>query len=183
MLVEPKLDEIVNGHRGMLKGIRICLEKQCLVSAVTLMFSSIDALAALTRPVTQQSTDSVVFKNWATRFIKPEDKLGCTAIDLWSARCGVLHLYSTESDLTNQNKAKRLYYQWNKGPRADTVVTLPTGAFVIAVEDLHSSVENAAKEFIVASEMDDNIKQLVSAHLPTLLCYEPFPILAVANAA
>lgn len=183
MLVEPKLDEVVNGQRGMLTGIRTCLQSECLVSAVTLMFSSLDALAALTRPIGQQSTNGAVFKEWANRFVKPESSLGCTAEDLWGARCGVLHLYGPESDLSAKNKARRIYYQWNAGPAADAARTIPTDAFVLAVESLHHAVESAIREFIIASEMDKEIKQKVQSHLPSMLCYEPFPALAVTLAA
>jgi hypothetical protein len=34
MLVDPDLDEIANGPRGMLTGVDVCIQAQCLVSAV-----------------------------------------------------------------------------------------------------------------------------------------------------
>lgn len=177
MLVDAKLDEVVNGPRGMLVGIRACLQSQCLISAVTLMFSSLDALAALTRPLGQPSTNGAVFKAWITRFIKPDSSLGCSAEDLWGARCGVLHLYSPDSDLSAQNKVRRIYYQWNAGPAVDVVRTIPSDALVIAVEVLHRAVEDAIRDFIFASEADEEVKKKVRAHLPSMLCYEPFPAL------
>lgn len=183
MLIEPNLDEIVNGPRGMLTGIRTCLKSECLVSAVTLMFSSLDALAALTRPIGQQSTNGAVFRAWATQFIQPEHSLGCTAEDLWGARCGVLHLYSPDSDLSAQNKARSIYYQWSDGPAADAARAIPAGSLLIAVETLHHAIESATHDFIVASEMNHEIKQKVQSHLPSMLCYEPFPALAVTLAA
>jgi hypothetical protein len=179
MLVDPRLDEIVNGERGMLVSIRKCLESQCLVSAVTLMFSSVDALAALTRPVGQKSTNAGVFKKWVSRFIKPECTLGCSSEDIWGARCGVLHLYSPDSDLSAANKARRIYYQWRAGPTADATRPIPQGSLVLAVEDLRCAVEQAVKDFIIAAEMDSDVKKLVESHLPSLLCYEPFPELVV----
>lgn len=51
MLVDADLDEIITGKRGMLSGIDGCLETQCFVSAVALIYSTIDALSALTRPI------------------------------------------------------------------------------------------------------------------------------------
>lgn len=183
MLIEPKLDEVVNGKRGMLVGIQTCLRSECLVSAITLMFSSIDALAALTRPIGQQLTDSAVFKAWANRYIKPESELGCTAEDLWGARCGVLHLYSPDSTLLRRNEARRIYYQWEAGPAADVARAIPGGSLVITVETLHQAVVQAIHDFIVDTEMDPDIKQKVQSHLPSMLCYEPYPPLAVTLAA
>jgi len=183
MLVEPKLDEVVNGERGMLTGIRMCLRSQCLVSAVTLMFSSLDALAALTRPVGQQSTSGLVFRAWVARYVKPESSLGCTAEDLWGARCGVLHLYSPDSDLSAQKKARRVYYQWSAGPPADAARAIPEGSLVIDIETLDRVIKTAVHDFIVASEMDNDVKKSVQSHLPSMLCYEPFPALGVTLAA
>jgi hypothetical protein len=36
MLVDPKLEEVTFGARGMLSGIDACLDTECLVSAVTI---------------------------------------------------------------------------------------------------------------------------------------------------
>jgi hypothetical protein len=47
MRVEPKIEEVVNGPRGMLQGINVALVAECLVSAVGLMFAALDSLAAL----------------------------------------------------------------------------------------------------------------------------------------
>ena len=179
MFVEPKLDEVVNGKRGMLNGIQVCLESECLVSAVSLMFSSVDALAALTRPIGQQSTNGAVFKAWVDRYIQSDKILGCTSDDLWGARCGVLHLYSPDSDLSAKNKARRIYYQWSAEPAVEAARTIPAGSLVIYVEALHKAVVQAAHDFIADSEMDSQVKQLVQSHLPSMLCYEPYPALAV----
>lgn len=179
MLVEPKLDEVVNGARGMLAGIRTCMAAECLVSAVTLIFSSIDALAALTRPIGQQSTNGAVFKAWVDSFLDPKGALGCTSDDLWGARCGVLHLYSAESDLSAQNRARQIYYQWKTGPSVSTRRTIPAGALVIEVEALVAAVEQSIHRFIAASETDAQTKASVKAHLPSMLCYEPHPAQAM----
>ncbi len=178
MRVDPRLDEVVNGERGMLKGIQVCLDRECLVSAVILMFSAADALAALTRPVGLASTNRKVFKKWVDRFIKPKDSVGCSATDLWAARCGVLHLYSANSDLASARKAKRLVYQWKAGPPADANTPLPEDAIVITVEVLHRALKDAVHNFIVASEEDPTIKEIVAHHLPALHCYEPFPTIS-----
>jgi len=183
MLVDPKLDEVVNGKRGMLAGIRKCLDSECLVSAVTLMFSSIDALAALTRPIGQQSTNGEVFINWVSRYVKPESTLRCTSEDIWGARCGVLHLYSPDSDLSAKNKARRIYYQWSAGPAADASRSIPQGSLILVVEELWKTLENAIREFIIDTETDHAVKKRVESHLPTLLCYEPFSALGVTLVA
>src|ERR1700682_2492170 len=125
MRIEPELDEVVNGQRGILRGIEICLASECLVSGVALIFSGIDSLAALTRPVEAQNTSRSVFIKWVETHLLPGSGLTCTALDLYTARCGVLHTHAAESDLQRQGEAKPLVYEWRHGPPGAARVPVP----------------------------------------------------------
>jgi hypothetical protein len=183
MRVEPKLEEVVNGPRGMLQGINVALDAECLVSAVGLMFAALDSLAALARPIGQPDTTRADFLNWSEKYVQPSKRLGCTSLDLYAARCGVLHTYSAESDLERKGKARRLVYEWRTGPRANAVLPIPQGAVVIEVEALRDAIREAVRRFIVDSEMDPAMRERVQAHLPSMLCYAPWPRLEVDIAA
>ena len=82
MFVEAELKEVVHGRRGMLEGIKACLDRQCLVSALVLMYSTIDALSALGRAINKSDTNGNVFKEWVNDYIHPQ-KLKCSADDIW----------------------------------------------------------------------------------------------------
>ena len=140
MRVEPRLDEVVNGKRGMMEGIRVVLEAKCLVSGVALMFAAMDALASLTRPVKVLETDRDHFIRWADSYLRPAESVGCSATDLYSARCGVLHTHSSGSRLQQHGEARHLIYEWRHGPDAGLAKPLPDGALVIQVEDLHEAL-------------------------------------------
>lgn len=173
MLVDPKLREVVVGPRGMLPGIQACLDQQCLVSAVTLVFAAIDALAALTRPINQPETDGATFRAWATRFLHPDQRINCTVEDLWGARCGVLHTYSPEAIRAAARGARRIYYQWRQGPAADAVRELPARSVVVIVEDLYAALFDAVHAYMADIPIDADLRARLNAHLPSLLCYEP----------
>jgi hypothetical protein len=176
--INPTLDEVLNGERGIRKGIELCLQNECLVSGVALMFSAIDALAALTRPVNTKDTSQHVFKDWLDRYLLPSSNLGCTANDLYGARCGVLHTYNPESRAQRKGQARRLIYQWHQGPGAADAYPLPTDALVVEVEALHHAFEEAVRRFLIAVETDPEVASCVEAHLPSLLCYKPWPTIA-----
>jgi len=183
MLVDPNLREVVAGPRGMLTGIQACLDQQCLVSAVTLVFAAIDALAALTRPINQAETDGATFRAWATRFLHPVQRMNCTVEDLWGARCGVLHTYSPEAVRAARRGARRIYYQWRQGPPADTVRALPARSVVVIVEDLYAALFDGAHAYMDETSADADLKARLNAHLPSLLCYEPSdPFVAAMDA-
>jgi len=173
MLVNPQLEQVIHGPRGMIPGIDACLASQCLVSAVTLMFAAIDALAALTRPITQGETDSETFRTWTNRFIDPATRLHCTAQDLWGARCGILHSYSPEAARAAQFGARRVFYQWRQGPAANAARALPANAIVLTVEDLYEVLVDAMNAYLHESVVDAELSQRLNVHLPSLLCYEP----------
>lgn len=183
MRVDPTLDEVVSGDRGMLRGIEAALDAQCLVSALTLMFATIDALAALTRPPGATDTSSSVFIDWTQRFLDPQKRLRCSAEDLYSARCGVLHTYSVESSRVRSGSARPLVYEWRGGPPANATVPLPDGAITLEVESLHSALTEAIAAFMRAADGDPDIRARVESHLPELLCYSPWPRMVVASVA
>lgn len=183
MRIEPRLNEIVNGDRGMLRGIEVTMKEQCLVSAVTLMFSAIDALSALTRPVGKKDTTGPVFIEWTDRYLLPAADVGCSATDLYAARCGVLHTYSADSRLERKAEAQRLIYEWESGPRADEATALPDNAVVIHVEALHRALRQAVKTFLKDAATDRATKEKVEQHLQSMLCYEPWPRLEAVVAA
>lgn len=183
MLVRAELEQIVHGRRGMLRGIDACLEQQCLVSAVTLIFAMIDALAALTRPQNDLGTTGAIFKDWVRKYSGLESGLKCSAEDLWGARCGVLHLHSPISRLTSQGRAKQIYYQWRQGPPANASLELPEGSIVVNVDDVHDLALKAVETFYKAVEADTALNDLVEHHLRQLLCYQPFTTLIHAQAA
>ena len=39
-------------------------------------------------------------------------RFGVSGLDLYAARCGVLHTYTMDSRLSTEGKAKRILYAW-----------------------------------------------------------------------
>jgi hypothetical protein len=185
MLVDPELEEIVNGPRGMLTGVDVCIEAQCLVSAVALIYSTVDALSALTRPATAGDTTRDVFMDWVRDYIHPEQTLSCSAEDLYGARCGILHNYAMNSRLRRQGQAKALIYKWRNGPDPDPARTipLPADAITLYVEDLRRALHDGVMEFLGAVETSRKLKERVDHHRRQLLCYRPWSAVQIRVAA
>lgn len=179
MRIDPRIDEVVNGRRGMLTGIDVALDAQCLVSAVILMFGMIDALSALTRPMDAANTNRQVFVDWCNRYVRPTETLSCCSMDLYAARCGVLHTYSAESQLARDSEAHRLIYEWEAGPSA---APLPPDSIVVYVESLNMTLRLAVHEFLLDVETDLETKRKAAHHLKSMLCYAPWPRLEVEAA-
>ena len=184
MLTNPDLYEIIKGERGMLNGVESCVRAQCLVSAVALMYSTIDAISALTRAREKSKTDRTVFITWIGKYI-PTAKLGCTTAELYGARCGVLHTYSPESDLSREGKAKTVIYKWQTGPAPNPTVlcNVRPDAIVLCVETLWGALREGIDAFLADVERNPELHDLVVHHARELLCYRPWTAVEIHVAA
>lgn len=180
MLTNPDLGSVLYGERGMLAGVRACLDTQCLVSAVTLMYATIDAISSLTRNVAAQETNRQVFVDWVTRFL-PLETLRVSAIELYGARCGVLHTYRPEATMV-QGAVRPLYYQWREGPPANEERALPASAAIVVVQDLHEALEAALADYVAALAHDRDLVDRLNAHIGDLLHYRPYVVDAASAA-
>lgn len=157
----------------MLRGIEAALDAQCMVSAVTLCYATIDAVSALSRPEGQRETSRAVFIDWVGSYLLPADGLQCSAIDLYGARCGVLHTYRSESSLSDEGKVRPIFYQWRNGPRASSERELPENAVVVNVESLVQAVQMGVDKFSAAERVDHQLSTRITQHMTDLFCYVP----------
>ena len=182
MIGDPTVDEIVYGERGMLKGIKLCTEALCLMSAITLIYSSIDALAALTIPVKNKKSKGADFEAWIDEYFLPHLAVNLLAKDLWAARCGILHAYSRHSDLSRSGTSRSLIYKWRKVHHPNDIKLqreLAAGAAAVEVEALVEAFESAVRSFQDAIDQQADLRVRVEHHLKSLLCYKPSMLMAL----
>jgi len=144
-----------------------------MVSAVTLCYATIDALSALSRPEHQRGTNRTIFIDWINSYLLPAPGLDCAAIDLYGARCGVLHTYRPESALSAAGDARPIFYQWRDGPPAAHQRDLPANAVVVDVESLLQAIRTAVAKFKAAERADRQLSARIAHHMGDLLCYVP----------
>jgi hypothetical protein len=94
-------------------GIEACIERKAQTASLILIYSAIDITAWLNN----DDPDARVgkrFMAWVDAYILKVAPLPCSAIDLYAARCGLLHTLTPESDLSNAGKARLICYAWGK---------------------------------------------------------------------
>lgn len=97
-----------------LAGIQICRQNNLWGSALTIVYASIDNLASLIRPCECKDVHREDFIRWAEKYLLPDSGIPCTGLDLWGARCGILHSFSPESRTSRAGDAIVIYYAWNE---------------------------------------------------------------------
>ena len=96
--------------QSTLKSVDLLFKANLYGQLLVVVYSTVDTLGLLHAPSTQVSASGPSFKTYASAYLLPGSALECSAVDLWSARCAVLHSYSSESDLTRSGTAKEIQY-------------------------------------------------------------------------
>ena len=129
----------------LLASIIILLEAHHEKSALILVYSGIDILGALDTDDGQASKAS--FVEWADRYMAPAAKLGCSALELYSARCGLLHALTPDTRLTKEGKARRFTYVTY--PVFFPEENVPGESFVVHVGTLWLAFRDGVRAFTV----------------------------------
>ena len=91
-------------------GVEVCLEQKRIAPALILLYSAIDTtgwLDSAERDATRAS-----FLQWVDSYLLKVKPLACTSLDLYAARCGLLHTFTPDSRLSIEGKARRICYAW-----------------------------------------------------------------------
>lgn len=151
-----KAKQIIHSGTGIFEGIRACLEKQCLESALILALSAIDQMAWLSLPNTREEVTKTDYIEWADRYVVPGSSLECTGNDLYGARCGLVHSLTPDSKLAKQGKAARIAYSFGNRapyPRAE-LERLGVPWIMLHIETLCNAVLQGALKFWEDVERD-----------------------------
>lgn len=133
------MERLNKNYFDLIDTILESLEKGRIIPVLILVYAGIDNFSNLAETEVNKESGKI-FKDWVKKWMLSQGKLPCSEVDLWSARCGLLHQQISESDLTNSGKAKQIYYSHG-------------GA---NIEALQSKIDRAAKMAIVVE-----IEQLI----------------------
>jgi hypothetical protein len=142
---------------SLMTGIDACLERKLKGPALTLIYSTIDTAGWL--DTEQAFTSRQGFINWTEKYLLPAKPLLCDAIDLYAARCGLLHTFTPDSQLSVHGKARRLCYAWGTAKVQDVqrLIDLTNGTQIYAavhVDELYEALKLGLLAFIDDIEND-----------------------------
>jgi len=160
------------GSRGVISNIethvaaiRLCLENHFRMPALALIYCGIDVLANLSRLADNPEVMQSDFVNWAERHMKCKEFLGVSGLDLYAARCGILHSYTMDSRLSTSGRARRILYAWgDKNPDEPMKLlrALDRPEVMIKIEALFSALLHGIEAFGKALNDDPKLESLVT---------------------
>jgi hypothetical protein len=97
--------------------IEDCLERGRIIPCLCLIYSSIDVIASLERRPNEDT--KAAFVRWVSDNMSKTKPLPCTPLELYAARCGILHTFTADSDLSRKGKVRPVIYAWGNAHAAD----------------------------------------------------------------
>ena len=142
-----------------------CIELNLIQSAMILLYSGIDALAWLNRPSNVDDVHRCHFTDWVQCYFLPDSGFGCTADDLYGARCGLLHSNTPESGRHRQGKACKVFYFRHTSQETKGIVQLrlneASHPFLINVNQFVAALKTAVSRFLKDLERDTRKAELI----------------------
>ena len=150
----------------LMSAIEMTLSEKKHLPALILIYSTLDILAWLNRPARQKDVKKRDFIAWVDLYLLPGSSLFCQAIDLYAARCGILHSLQAESKLSREGNAKQVWYSWGKCEIARLQASirqanLEETAVPVQVEVLFEALRSGISQFSESLEADPSHAKLV----------------------
>ena len=137
--------------------VRVCLDSGFAEEVLTLVYSAFDTLAFLGSPAGTEYSERGPFIEWCEKYIVPcfgSSSGGPSGIDLYGARCGVLHVSSAKSTLGQEGKAREIWYQFRGLHGLNLATNTPKPALGLDVELLVVAFEKGSHCFLEELQQD-----------------------------
>jgi hypothetical protein len=172
---EPAGAELFKGVMNLLHEIARCQNADASVAAVAMVYVCIDTMAFLAMPAGQSTQGKRDFVSWVDTYLKGDQSqpYQYCGIDVYTARCSLLHAFSAETEAHRKDPAIRLFGYVDNGPHAFNQAESPR-LVIISVAVLIQDLTKAVERFVSAWKDDLDLRARVAKRLPAL--YATFPL-------
>ncbi len=125
----------------------VCRQRGLNIPMLALPYTTLDALAWSVYASLQKKYDvRGNFVKTCDSFLFPNPKITCTSLELYAARCGILHNLGWESDISRNKQARVVIYSFGSdvskfAQEAPNVIPTALGKFVhLHADDLYLAI-------------------------------------------
>lgn len=157
-------------HRGIKEPIRLLLEKHFLEAALKLVFSGIDTMTFLGLPADAIEVTGADFIAWCDRYLQLPGRESVSSVELYGARCGLLHCHSGESRAHRQGTARLLHWR-DQGVPVRYRPDIDPDLVLVSVQALADAFFEAVDRFLVELFRDPSRAEVANARLQNMFVY------------
>ncbi len=161
------MDVILQNLKALDEEMHDCLANNRVLPALILIYAGIDIVASLESDVKDGVQRS--FTRWVDLYMLPHPKLECTALELYAARCGMVHTLTADSKLSRQGKARTISYAWGDalgGDLKESAKRLGRTIVSVHVNDLHEAFRSGLLKWEDDVKRDARRRKRVEANRP-----------------
>lgn len=156
-------------------------QSKAILPSLILVYSCMDIMAWLGRSESHQDSTRSDFKDWVRTYLLPSSSLGCKVNDLYAARCSIIHSYTSESTLSREGQAKKIFY--TSGLASSKVLqkgidnSIEKGnAIVVHIDTLINALKTAIERFNEGLSKNSSLATLVYNRAKKFYIYIPHRI-------
>jgi hypothetical protein len=109
---------LFRSYLQIITAIDYCISEKLIMPALVLIYSAIDSISWVASDEENQQVGRR-FQVWVDTWMLQKYPLPCTALELYAARCGILHTLTPESDLSKKKNVRRISYAWGTAQQKD----------------------------------------------------------------
>lgn len=139
-----------------------------LVAALSMVFVGIDTLAWLSLPLGRNSVRREDFCTWADTYLQADAQqpYQYVGIDIYAARCAMLHHYGIDADLHNGPNPPKKFGYLDNGPHKADGSDLVLISLAVLIHDFGTGIGS----FIQAARRDADLKVRIDSRVLQLVC-------------
>ncbi len=149
---------IVSWLKEHLRAIATCVNEGLPEASLTLIYSGIDTVGLLAAPPDVVDASGESFMKWCEGYILPRlqsvEGDPVTAVDLWGARCGVLHTSTPLSRVGREGKAHEMWYQFRGRVGMNLIMNTKLKPLGLDVENLAIAFKEGGLAFLADLKQD-----------------------------
>ena len=155
---------------GLIKEIRKCESVRAHLGGLSLCFVCIDTMAYLGMPANQAEQTRDDFIAWADSYLRghPDQPYKYRGLDVYAARCAVLHAFGAESRLHRENQNITMFGYSNGGLHLYNPGINPR-LVIIGLASFINDVVIAVEGFMEACKDDADLRGRVEQRLTSVL--------------
>lgn len=158
-MIDTRMIKMADHASNTIDIIEYCITNKKIVQALVLLYSLIDTLAWLNCKDNKSVRNR--FENWVNEYLLSQGTLNCSATDIYSARCAIVHNNTSESDLSNSNQAKQVLYAYGSVKTkhlSDVLEELKyPNCIVVHIDNMLNCFREATVMFFTESDDDELI--------------------------
>jgi hypothetical protein len=135
---------------NLLKAIDLCIQNKLILPGLILMYCTVDTLGWLDTDDPKASVQKR-FTGWVDTYLLPMGNFKFTSLELYAARCGLVHTYTPDSELFKNGRVRRISYAWGNANVKDldeaiNVLNFKTDV-AVHVSELYNALDSAVRRF------------------------------------